>query len=270
MYNDVNYIYKEMIKNLLSLFSSKKKIEILQGKLFINDEIVSDKNQSLSIVTEIAYVLNIRILNGVSKETKYCKLGKSKRGHAIELLWIDIVTGDLFPQYFNDTAIRKVVNKRDIGSSKNGLLYRTFVKLTREQPKPSRIPITKMLCLYTNAETKKFGHKGDEKIVNSTLKNVYIQFKDIESALPKEYQTGAPFDTLPMYANRTKQTQSEHHHCMKELHSDTSLDYILQGVEQNQNAYKPTALKDIRCNGKSNKVNGPRYTYDTEAEIELD
>ena len=236
MYNDTNYIYKEMIKNLMELYSSKQKVEILHGKLFINDRIVSDKKLSLSIVTEIAYLLNIRILNGVSKGTKYCKLGENKRGNAIELLWTDVVTGDLFPQYFNDTAKRKVVNRRDIGSSKNGLLYRTFVKLTGEKPTASRMQMKKMLCLFTSAETKKFGHKGDEKIINKTLQNVYVHSKDIKKNLPKEYQTPAPFDTLPMYTKRINHTQSEHQDCTKELHSDTSLDYISQGIEQNQNA----------------------------------
>lgn len=270
MYNDDSYIYKEKIKNLLSLFSSKDKVEILHGKLFINDEIVSDKNKSLSIVIEIAYLLDIRVLKGVSKGTKFCKLDENKRGNAIELLWTDVVTGDLYPQYFNDTAIRKVVNKRDVGSSKNGLLYRTFVRLTGETPKASRIPITKMLNLFTYAETKKFGHRGDEKIVNKTIKNVYIQSEIIENNLPSEYQTHIPLDTLPMYVNRAKQTQLGHQNYTQNLHSDDQLDYISQGTEQNQNACKPNALKEISTDSKSNTDNGLRYTYDTEAEIVLD
>lgn len=263
MNQDDNYIYKEKIKNLLSMFSSKEKVEIINGKLFINDKIVSDKNKSILLVTEIAYLLNIRVLKGVSKGTKLCKLGENKRGNAIQLLWTDVVTGELYPQYFNDTAIRKVVNKRDTGSSKNGLLYRTFVRLTGEIPKASRIPISKILNLFTHAETKTFGHKGDEKIINKTIQNVYIQSEVIEKKLPTEYKTNTPFDALPMYVNRTKQTPVAHQNHTKKLHSNGPLDCITRGIEQNQNA-----LKEISSDSKSNKDNRLRYTYDTEAEID--
>lgn len=263
-----DYIHKEKIKNLLGLLSSETKVEILHGKLFLNDQIISDKNKSITIVAEVAYLMSIRIFNGVSKKGKLCKVKDSKRSPSIELMWIDIVTGDLYPQFFNDTAIRKGVNKKDIGSSKNGLLYRTFVKMTGITPKASRIPITKLTNLFVHAETKKFGQKGDHKIVNSTLKNVYIQYEEIEKNLPEEYKKDVPFNTLPMYVKRTKQTQIVQKHYTEHLHNDDSLDVISRGMETNQNAYNLNTLKVQHSQGQSQKCNGLRYTYDTEAEIE--
>lgn len=262
-----DYIYKEKIKNLLELLSSKTKVEILQGKLFLNDQVISDKSKSTAIVAEIAYLLNIRILNGVSKKRKYCKVEGSKRSYSIELLWIDIVTSELYPQFFNDTAKRKVVNRRDIGSSKNGLLYRTFVKLTGETPKASRIPITKMLSLFIHAETKRFGGNNDKKIINKSLKNVCIHFEEIKKHIPKEYQLNTPSSTLPMHVKRTKQTQIVKKHYTEHLHNDDPLDVISRGMETNLSAYNLNTLKEQRCQGQSHKCNGLRYTYDTEAEI---
>ena len=262
-----DYVYKEKIKNLLELLSSKTKVEILQGKLFLNDQVISDKSKSTAIVAEIAYLLNIKILNGISKKRKLCKVEGGKRSYSIELLWVDVVTGDLLPQYFNDTAKRKVVNRRDIGSSKNGLLYRTFVNLTGETPKASRIPITKMLNLFIHAETKRFGCNGDEKIINKSQKNAYIHFEDIIKNIPKEYQRNTPFSTLPMHAKRTKPTQTVQEDCTQNLHSNDPLDAISQEIEANLNAYNLNTLKEQCAKGKSDTDNVLRYTYDTEAEI---
>ena len=266
-FHDNDIVYYDKAKPLLSLVKSGNRLEIVNGKLYINNN-VQPVTIARPIVKSIAYLMDRQILVGINSKRNLSNFSSSRRGYTIQLTWEDLRTNELIHQFFNDTSVRKGVNNKDFGSSKNGLLYRTFSRITGIEPKPSRIPITKMLNLFILGQTKTFGKNNDLKLENSSISTITITCNQIFESIPEEFHNCDLENTLSLYTYRTQKTPEHHSSNTKSSHVKTPQPQVLSTLQDDLNACNNNAVNILTLNMEHSAVNSPRYIYDTEAEIE--
>jgi hypothetical protein len=170
-------------------------------------------------------------------------------------MWQDCGTGETVLQFFNDTAVRKGHNKKDIGSSLNGMLYKSFVKITDTIPaRASRLPMKRYTERLITGMTKKFGTNGS-KLINESVENFHIPYEHILAFIPHEFGTE---HTQTKFVKRTILAQHLHTPSTEPLHSKILLDQQRPRVQPFLNACKDerierTALKEVSVKGYYNK-----------------
>lgn len=249
-----DYIISDKLRPLLNLIWDNSKIDVKQGHLYVNNHRV-EPMQYRQVINSLAYLLNTPILVGMDCKISRSEVTNSSWKQTVKVIWYEHCNDLTITQFFNDTSKRRTVNKKDIGSSKNGMLYQTFVRITGETPsRASRIPISKYTNRLVTGEITKFGHNG-YKLVNKSVENFHIPHAHILSYIPHEFTTR---NTQVKHLKRTSITQRLHTVNTEPLHSE-SLQTLMKHDTQPfsnacQNKYiEKNMLKELPQKGYYNK-----------------
>ena len=249
-----NYLILDEFRPLLELVWAGKKVEVRHGNLYVNDEMISPKHYN-HVPTALAKLLNTPILMGMERKQSRSKVNSTSRAATVTVTWQDCGTGKTVLQFFNDTAVRKGHNRKDIGSSPNGMLYKLFVKITGTIPaRASRLPMKHYTKKLITGMTKKFGDNGC-KLINESVENFHIPYEHILAFIPQDFATE---HTQTRHVKRTHQAQHLHTPSTEPLHSKILLDQQIRRVQPFLNActdkrIERTALKEVSVKGYYNK-----------------
>lgn len=251
---DNNYLILDELRPLLELIWAGKKVEVRHGQLCVDDEMIPPKHYK-HIPTALAQLLNTPIFKGMEIKQSRSKVNSTSMKPTVTVKWHNFLTGETVSQFFNDTAIRKGVNRKDIGSSPNGKLYKSFVKITGTIPaRASRLPMSHYTQRLVTGVTKQFGDYG-YKLINETVENFHISYEHILAFIPDEF---ANEHTQTKHVRRTYRAQHLHTISTEPLHSE------ILAAQQNQripsfidaygnNRIKRTTVKELHVKGYYNK-----------------
>ena len=251
---DNNFLILDELRPLLELIWAGKKVEVRHGHLCVDDEMVPPKQYN-HIPTALAKLLNTPIFKGMEIKQSRSKVNSTSRASTVTVVWQDCGTGETVLQFFNDTAVRKGHNKKDIGSSPNGMLYKSFVKITGTIPaRASRLPMKRYTERLITGVTKKFGDNGT-KLINESVENFHIPYEHILASIPHEFATE---NTQTKYVKRTQRAQHLHTPSTEPLHSEILLDQQRPRVQPFLNActdkrIERATLKEVSVKGYYNK-----------------
>jgi hypothetical protein len=248
------YLILDDLRPLLELIWAGKKVEVRHGHLYVDNEIIPPKHYK-HVPTALAKLLNTPIFKGMEIKQSRSKVNSTSRVSTVTIMWQDCGTGETVLQFFNDTAVRKGHNKKDIGSSPNGMLYKSFVKITDTIPaRASRLPMKRYTERLITGVTKKFGDNGS-KLINESVENFHITYEHILASIPHEFATE---HTQTKYVKRTQPTQHLHTPSTEPLHSEMLVDQQNQWIQPFLSActdkrIERTALKEVSVKGYYNK-----------------
>jgi hypothetical protein len=251
---DNNYLILDELRPLLELIWAGKVIEVRHGHLYVDHELILPKNYN-HIPSALAKLLNTPILKGIDWKQGRSKVNSTSMKPTVTVKWQNFLTGETVSQFFNDTAVRKGVNRKDIGSSPNGKLYKSFVKITGTIPaRASRLPMSHYTQRLVTGVTKQFGDYG-YKLINETVENFHISYEHILAFIPDEF---ANKHTHTKHVRRTYRAHYLHTISTEPLHSEILTEQQNQWVQPFLNAYgneriKRSAVKEVNITGYYNK-----------------
>lgn len=252
------YFILDELRPLLELIWDGNKVEVIHGHLHINNKIILPKNYG-HIPTALAKLLDTVILTGMGSRVAQTKVDSKLRKQAVIIEWYDFGKGTTVSQFFNNTAKRKVVNRKDTGSSKNGMLYKSFIKITKTIPaRASRLPMRRYIERLVTGEIITFGTNG-YKLKNSSVENLHISHEHILAYVPHEFVTEK---TPHKYLKRTYKAQHLHTASTEPLHSELLLKHSGQAIQPFSNAYANKHIKRLTFKEKSIKGYYNKYTDD--------
>lgn len=249
-----NYLILDELRPLLELIWDGRKVEVKHGHLHVDSGKILPKNYG-HIPTALAKLLDTTILMGVNSKNTRSKVDTTSRKPTVTVAWYDCGKESTVLQFFNDTAIRRGVNKKDTGSSKNGMLYKSFVKITKTIPaRASRLSMRLYVDRLVTGKIVKFGCNG-YKLVNRSVENFHISHEHILAFIPHEFTSNHP---QVKHVERTYSAQYLHTINTEPMHTESLAGHDGQGIQPFQSACdnkhkERTTSKELSVKGYYNK-----------------
>ena len=249
-----NYLALDELRPLLELIWDGRKVEVKHGHLHVDSEKIHPKNYG-HIPAALAKLLDTPILMGVNSKNTRSKVDSRSRKPTVTVTWNDCGKGYTVLQFFNDTAIRRGANKKDTGSSKNGMLYKSFVKITKTIPaRASRLSMRLYVDRLVTGKIVKFGC-GGYKLINRSVENFHISHENILAFIPHEFTSNHP---QVKHVKRTYSAQYLHTINTEPMHNELLTGHNGRSTQPFQstcnNKHKErTTLKELNVKGYYNK-----------------